>query len=387
MSEFLNLLTAYYVYGLSAFAVALLATPVAMHAARRFDVMDHPDEFLKPHARPTPYLGGAAICVGWALALALGLALGAVEWRLLVPVLLGGLAISFMGLVDDIGGIRPKLRLLLLAAIVAAVLLATGAGERLVDSVLGPLGWPARGLAAAAVSLLISLFIVLGACNSTNLIDGMDGLCAGVTALISLGFFLLAAHLRVYEQTPQWDGLRLVLALGMCGAALGFLPWNFNPARVFMGDAGSLLLGYNCGIMIVLFAENGDFRWVLAALMIFALPVFDTVLAMFRRWRGGRSIFEGDRSHFYDQLEQRGWSVRRTVLVSYGLTAVYGVIGLLLTFGSGGQPMIPTLYAVPFCLLVCLATGLVAYLAGLTNPEEPAPAGRPPLSSQRGDSE
>lgn len=191
----------------------------------------------------------------------------------------------------------------------------------------------------------------------------------------------------MHEQTPQWDGLRLLLALGMCGAALGFLPWNFNPARVFMGDAGSLLLGYNCGIMIVLFAENGDFRWVLAALMIFALPVFDTVLAMFRRWRGGRSIFEGDRSHFYDQLEERGWSVRRTVLVSYGLTAVYGMIGLLLTLGSGGRPLIPTLYAVPFCLLVCLATGLVAYLAGLTNPEEPAPAGRPPLSNERGDSE
>lgn len=142
MSEFLNLLAVYHVYGLSAFAIALLATPVAMRVARRFNVMDHPDEFLKPHSRPTPYLGGAAICLGWALALALGLAGGAVEWRLLVPVLLGGLAISFMGLVDDIGGIRPKLRLLLLAAIVAAVLLATGAGERLVDSVLGPLGWP-----------------------------------------------------------------------------------------------------------------------------------------------------------------------------------------------------------------------------------------------------
>jgi UDP-GlcNAc:undecaprenyl-phosphate GlcNAc-1-phosphate transferase len=97
--------------------------------------------------------------------------------------------------------------------------------------------------------------------------------------------------------------------------------------------------------------------------MIFALPVFDTALAMFRRWRSGRSIFEGDRSHFYDQLVQRGLSTRRTVLISYGLAMCYAVIGLL-------SCVIRTRYAVPLYLVVCLVTAIVAHVSGLTHPEE-----------------
>jgi UDP-GlcNAc:undecaprenyl-phosphate GlcNAc-1-phosphate transferase len=161
-----------------------------------------------------------------------------------------------------------------------------------------------------------------------------------------------------------------VLAIAMFGAALGFLPWNFNPARIFMGDAGSVLLGYNCGMLILLFAERGNFRWVVGALMIFALPIFDTALAMFRRWRAGRSIFEGDRSHFYDQLVQRGYTVRQTVLICYALTVVYGLIGLLLTWVREGAPVIRTRYAVFLYLGVVVLTALAAWRAGLTHPEQ-----------------
>lgn len=389
MDAFLAVLKQYQTFGLVALIATVFFTPLAMRAAFRFGVLDIPDRKLKPHARPTPYLGGTAICAAWALALLAALAAGVVtDARTLVPLLLGGAGMSILGLIDDARTVRPKTRLLVGTVIIAGTILTTGIGFQLVDSVVAGankvLGWKVvvPPVVAVPASVLIGVFIVLGACNSTNLIDGLDGLCSGVTAIISGGFFLLAAHLAVWGYSDIGDPVRLTLAIAMLGAALGFLPWNFNPAKIFMGDAGSVLLGYNCGMLILLFAERGFFRWVIGALMIFALPAFDTALAMFRRWRAGRSIFEGDRSHFYDQLVQRGLTVRRTVLVCYGLTTLYAGIGLLLTWVRVGRdgaplPVIRTLHAVFLYLAVCALTAWLAYRAGLTHPEEnhrqPAP--------------
>lgn len=366
MVSFLKLLEAYQWYGLLAFIVTVFSTPLAIRAARRFGVMDMPDTHLKPHAKPTPYLGGTAICAGWVAACLVSMITGTVPWTIMLPILLGGVALSIMGLIDDARHISPKLRLLIGAIVVAAVMLTTGAGLRVVDALLR--GWPELGdlvpaPVAHGLSLLIGVILVLGACNSTNLIDGLDGLCSGVTAIIALGFFLLATHLALWSYSDTGDPTRLVLSIALVGAALGFLPFNFNPARIFMGDAGSVLLGYNCGMLILLFAERGILRWVIGALMIFALPVFDTMLAMVRRWRSGRSIFEGDRSHFYDQLRQRGLSVRQTVLVCYGLTLLYGAIGLSVIW-------IRTRYAVVAFLVVVALTAIGAVAAGLTRAEE-----------------
>ncbi len=381
MDVFAHLVRTYQYFGWIAFIAAVFLTPLAIRAARRFGVMDIPDQVLKPHARPIPYLGGTAICLAWALSLTVAMISGVCDWHTLLPVMLGGLAMSVMGLVDDIRQVRPKVRLLIGTVVITLVILSilyTGIGLRLVDSMLIGLAgvFPSLQInlppaVSTLLSVVLGVFIVLGACNSANLIDGLDGLCSGVTAIISLGFFLLAAHLWVYTYSHAGDPIRLVLALAMFGAAVGFLPWNFNPAKVFMGDAGSVLLGYNCGMLILLFAERGCFRWVIGALMIFALPVFDTALAMFRRWRAGRSIFEGDRSHFYDQLVQRGLSVRQTVLVCYGLTLLYAAVGLLLTWVSHGGPAIRTRYAVVLFVGVGIATALVAWKKGLTHPEEP----------------
>lgn len=382
MHAFSELLQRSQAFGWVAFIVTVFLTPLAMRAAYRFRVLDVPDQKLKPHARPIPYLGGTAIAAGWAAALGAAMFAGSCNTSVLLPLLLGGLAMSVLGLVDDVRGLSPKTRLAVGATIITATLLNTGVGFELVDSILAGAS-AVFGLdlhlpppVSVSLSVAASLFIVLGACNSTNLIDGLDGLCSGVTALIALGFFALASHLALWGYSTLGDPVRLVLAIAMCGAAVGFLPWNFNPAKIFMGDAGSVLLGYNCGILILLFAERGNFRWVIAALMIFALPVFDTALAMFRRWRAGRSIFEGDRSHFYDQLVQRGLSIRQTVVVCYALTLAYAAIGLLMIWmriAPDGRvvPMIRTRHAVPLYVGVCILTGLLAWWAGLTHPEEP----------------
>ncbi len=366
MTRLYRIVEAYQWYAMGAFVVSAFATPLAVQVARRLGVLDMPDMALKPHARPTPYLGGTAILLGWVAASSAAMLSGVVDWRLMLPIVAGGIALSVIGLLDDVFNISVKSRLVAVSIVVAAVLLLTGAGARLADSVLGPMGVHLSRELSWAISFPMCLFIVLGACNSTNLIDGMDGLCTGVTGIISFGFSLLAAYLASYNHSPQGDPVRLVLALAMFGAAMGFLPLNFNPAKIFMGDAGSILLGYNCGIVILLFAERGIFRWVLGALMIFALPVFDTALAMFRRWRSGRSIFEGDRSHFYDQLRQRGLTVRQTVLVCYVLTVVYALFGLLVVIHG-----FRAIYAFPTYVAVAVGTAILAWRFKLTHPEEP----------------
>ncbi len=371
MVTFWEVLQDYQAYALGAFLVTVFLTPLAMRVAHRYGVLDVPDRELKPHARPTPYLGGTAIALAWAVALVLALLRGTCDWDIMLPLLFGGLAMSVLGLVDDVCHLSPKTRLLVGAIVIGVVVSFSGVGTQLVDVFAHPIGIHLPRVISMPLSVLLATMLVLGACNSTNLIDGLDGLCSGVTAIISLGFFLLAAHLAAWGFSEQGDPVRLVLASAMFGAAMGFLPWNFNPARIFMGDAGSVLLGYNCGMLILLFAERGGImRWVVGALMIFALPVFDTALAMFRRWRAGRSIFEGDRSHFYDQLVQRGFSVRTTVLISYALTLIYAGVGLLMTWVRNEQPVIRTRYALLLYVLVVLFSALAAWRCGLTHPEQ-----------------
>ncbi len=365
MQAFIDLLKHYQAYGLVAFVVAVLSTPIAANLAQRLGVMDIPDRKLKPHARPTPYLGGAAICLGWTMALLLAMWRGTVSYGQLLPIMLGGIAFSVIGLIDDIKEVPPKLRLALGTLITVVVMLTTGIGQELAASFLYPLHIHPPVWVETILSFLIGLLIVLGACNSTNLIDGLDGLAAGVTAVISLGFFVIAAHLAIVEYSRLGNPVRLVLALAMFGAVLGFLPLNFNPAKVFMGDAGSVLLGYNCGIMLLLFDERGIPRWLIGGLMVFALPIFDTALAIVRRLRSGRSVFAGDRSHFYDQLIDRGMSVRQVVLISYGLAGFYALVGCLSIW-------IRLRYTVLIYAVVVALTVLVVVKAGMLRPEPPA---------------
>jgi UDP-GlcNAc:undecaprenyl-phosphate GlcNAc-1-phosphate transferase len=368
MEDYLALLSDYKSYGFIALVVTVFATPLAANLARRFDVMDMPDDGLKPHARATPYLGGAAICLGWAVALTVAIAANPLEidWRILLPIMIGGIAMSLLGLFDDLWGISPKLRLVIGATIIIIVIYFTSAGQGLGASFCAVTRIHLPPNVEAVLSAVIGLFIVLGACNSTNLIDGLDGLCAGVTAIISLGFFVLAAHLALTEVYRPANATRLVLAIAMFGAAVGFLPLNFNPARIFMGDAGSVLLGFNCGIIILFFEERSVLRWTAGGLMIFALPIFDTALAIVRRWRSGRSIFAGDRSHFYDQLVDRGMSVRKVVIISYALTTFFAVLGCITIW-------VRLRYCLRIYAVVVVAIVIVVIKSGMAR-AEPLPA-------------
>ncbi|MDB5296405.1 MAG: undecaprenyl-phosphate N-acetylglucosaminyl 1-phosphate transferase [Phycisphaerales bacterium] len=377
----------------ASFIVSFLFTPVMRSVAIFYGIVDRPDRVRKMHATPVAYLGGVAIFLGLAAGLAVAqfttLHRQEPGWPVAHPnvkfsVALGALLIVVLGLWDDLHKVRPAGKIL--GQIAASVLLLMdGVGTQCTRPLLEPTlqrvtaaaGFPPLDLLGTTwfgplvyvTSGLLVVTVVVFCCNATNLMDGLDGLCGGVTAVIAGGFLFVAVHLAMYGGglNTNWDALRVVIGLAALGAVLGFVPYNFNPASIFMGDTGSMLLGYVCAVMIVLMAQERP-KWFLASMVMFALPVLDTALAFARRWIAGRSLFAADAQHFHHQLVQRGFSVKQTVMISYGLAVFFAVLGVVVVF-------VRTRYAVALYLVTFGSIVVAAYKMGMVH--ERAPAGRP----------
>lgn len=341
-TQFTAVILEFWPVAAASFLVSLLATPVCRKLALRFRIVDRPDDFLKPHKNPIPYLGGVAIFSGWLAGIGLMLFRQThlpetlqVRVPIMAAVAGAGLVIMLIGLFDDMKVMPPRPKLIA-NVLVGLFLIWMGVGDRIINAFVQEMGMkfgPEERWLELVYSVPLALLIIVGACNATNLIDGLDGLCTGVLGIISFGFFVLAAYLRMWGDEPVFNE-RIVLALAMLGAAAGFLPFNRNPARIFMGDAGSMLLGLNAAVIMLLFGA-GDrpmINWMIGAVMVFGLPVADMLLAMVRRWRNGRPVMQGDRSHFYDQLIDRGLSVKRVVTISYLLSTAFMLVGISVIF-------------------------------------------------------
>ncbi|MCH8967385.1 MAG: undecaprenyl/decaprenyl-phosphate alpha-N-acetylglucosaminyl 1-phosphate transferase [Planctomycetes bacterium] len=341
------------------FLVSLVATPLCRRFALRRNIVDRPDDWLKPHGKPIPYLGGVAVFLGWAAGVLLALALFApisqitpaprggpsMNAVMMGGVLVAGLAIMLLGLFDDLRLASAKVKLAV-QVLVTFWLIFVGLGDETilfaVRSTYGIQPW-----LILAYSIPLTLLITLGSCNATNLIDGMDGLCSGVLGIIAVGFLIIAVHLHLWGDWHPWDVQRVVLSLAMLGAALGFLPYNRNPAKIFMGDTGSMVLGLNVAIILLLFAKSSALRWLLGSVMVFGLPLADMLLTLVRRWRNQRPLMRGDRSHFYDQLLDRGVPLKRVVRISYALAAFFALMGC-------ASILLRTRYIVPVYFLTAL---------------------------------
>lgn len=348
-----DVLREYWWLGVVSLLVSLIATPLVRFIAYRTKIVDKPDDLLKPHGRPVAYLGGVAMCVGlltglgaYAFAMPdaqqhwsdlveqlkagqIKLLMDNPAWRLL-SIAVSSVLITLVGLLDDIYNIRPNTKIL--GQVIAAVILIFGGvGFGMSVMFFHHLRIPLLPYwAMMSLSGLMCVILVIATCNATNLLDGLDGLCGGVTGIVTLGFLSLAVFLATYGHFDgRTDQLRVGLALAMAGAVFGFLPYNIPPASIFMGDAGSMLLGFFVAVMMALFCREGHGRFFLAACVVFALPILDTALAVVRRLLAGKNIFAGDRSHLYDQLVDRGMSVKQVVVLFYILAALAAVIGVL----------------------------------------------------------
>ena len=167
-----------------------------------------------------------------------------------------------------------------------------------------------------------------------NLVDGLDGLCAGLAAIMATSLLILsliiAAGIGLDDPFESVNGVRVVLCLALLGSVLGFLPWNFNPAVIFLGDCGSLLIGYLLVVIILLLGDKGETHLVMAGLVIFAIPIMDTALAILRRKLAGVSMSQADANHIHHLAMRALGGVKRAVLTLYGISALFGVFGVTL---------------------------------------------------------
>lgn len=355
--------------GILAYGVSVVITPLVRWVAYRVRMVDRPDAGLKPHARPTAYLGGLAICAGFLATVFVGVAGWPNLWPLAGAIAAAAVIITFTGLLDDLRELPPRYKVL--GQVIAAGVLFAGlwtvgihvSAARIFFSVVGiklPV-WLAVPISAA-----LTVVVVVAACNATNLLDGLDGLCGGVTGIISLAFVALTVYLACYgHRAGGPDQFRVILSLAMAGAVLGFLPYNAPPASIFLGDAGSMLLGFYVATMLMLFAMEGTPRWFLAAGVIFGLPIIDTALAVVRRMVARVSIFAGDRGHLYDQLVDRGMSVKAVVGLFYVLALLAAALGLFQSV------FLRTRYALLLDAVIVVVIAVVFVAKGMIWPKGP----------------
>jgi UDP-GlcNAc:undecaprenyl-phosphate GlcNAc-1-phosphate transferase len=344
------------------FLTALATTALCKKIALKYGIVDKPDDTVKTHTEPIAYLGGIGILVGLIFGVLIGIATFKSEqfgkiFRWLAGILAGGTIACFVGLADDIFDIKPWEKILGQMA-AAVVLIIVGIVPDITQIVnflhLSLSGWQVQIIQAGIV-----VFFVLGATNSLNLLDGLDGLCAGVTAIITLAMLVLATHLATWGFSEVGDPVRIILCLGLVGGVFGFLPFNRHPAKIFMGDAGSMLLGFTVAALMMLFAESIP-RWWMAAIVVFGLPILDTATALVRRLLNKRPLFVSDRGHIYDQMIDRGISLKKTVTISYLLAAFYAVLGVAM----GITTPIRTVYAVFIYAAVFILSGLIIWKKG-----------------------
>lgn len=315
-------------------AVSVLVTPWVRSIAVARGLIAPPASRRHLHSEPLPRLGGVAICLAFSTSLVALIPISKLthtnfEGRNLFGILLPALIIFLLGVYDDVRPLDAKSKIAV-QSVAAILLYFSGFGIHYSGSFLG-------GFMAKAISLSLTIFWVLLITNAFNLIDGLDGLAAGSALLSAMAVFAtsLFGH----------NDLAAVLAIALAGASLGFLPFNFYPASIFMGDSGSLFMGFLLSALALAGGHKAtSMAGVAIPILIFGLPILDVTLAVVRRFLRGQSLFRGDADHIHHKLLKRGLSQSRAVLVLYAVTAAFGSVSLILMHGE--RLLVPILLAV-----------------------------------------
>ncbi len=374
-----------------AFLVTLLATPLMRKIAISQGVIDRPNDPRKIHKRPVAYLGGVAVFLGLMagilfsyVAPEIGIFGGLIDHHEtqypnrttglpeLVPysVLLGMTIIMLLGLIDDVVGVIPRLKIAGML-VAAAALALDDVGVQVARGLLAPTLGRLIGNEQLTFEIMLPMLnqavtfdliywtgtaviavFVLGACNASNLIDGLDGLLTGVTGVAAFGLLIVALSLAVLDDGPR-DAQRIVLCMALLGACLGFLPHNFNPATIFLGDCGSLLMGFVTITIILSLGDTGKTQLVVAGLVIYSIPIIDTVLAIVRRKLARKSISEADDQHLHHMLK-RSLGVKGAALSLYGIGALFAVVGVAMTISRARITYFLAIVFVSYIIVVAI---------------------------------
>ncbi|HAA43461.1 MAG TPA: undecaprenyl-phosphate alpha-N-acetylglucosaminyl 1-phosphate transferase [Ruminiclostridium sp.] len=304
-----------------AFLISLLTTPLSKMIAFKVGAVDQP-KARGMHDKPMPRMGGIAIFLGFIFTvLVVTPSVEAFEWKQISGLLVGGMIIFLLGFFDDIYNLNAKLKFLI--QVIAALVVIYS------DIRIEFVTWPfAEGniLILEKISIPITLFWIVGVTNAVNLIDGLDGLAAGVSSIAAICLMILS----MFSPNPIGPVAAILMA-ALAGSCLGFLPYNFNPAKIFMGDTGSTFLGFVLAVSSIQGLIKGYTAvTILIAVLVLALPIFDTTFAILRRIISRRPIMEADRGHIHHRLVDKGYSQKQAVITLYGISGGFGIIGILL---------------------------------------------------------
>ena len=313
-----------------AFITAFMITPHTIKLARKLGAVDTPKDSRRINKVTMPRLGGLAVIAGFLVSVVYLILVMTIEKnadlkmdeysKKLIGFAIGGLLISIVCFIDDVRGVSAIIKLIV--QIIAAIIV-TQSGI-LIESIKLPF----LNLEADKIfSMVLTIGWIIGITNALNLIDGLDGLATGISMIACLSLLMIFS----LNGSPL---ISIILITALGGALVGFLPYNFNPARTFMGDTGSNFLGYCLAIISILgIAKTYTAIVIVAPLIVLALPVFDTLFAIVRRIIKGKSlkaVVKPDANHLHHKMLKKGFTQKQTVLILYGISATFGMFAVVL---------------------------------------------------------
>lgn len=302
-----------------AMAISFAVTPLSIKIAHKIGAMDVPKDNRRMHRRAIPRFGGMAIFAGTMITIAI------FQWqdpKMRIAMLGGGL-IYAVGVADDLKNIHAGVKFALETA-VAIMVYAMGIRISIINNYFGTGNW----ILSDAICFIITVLWIVGITNTINLIDGLDGLAAGTSAIAALCIAYVAyIHGDTYGMTTV-----CIAMLALAGSCIGFLPFNFSPAKTFMGDGGALFLGFMISVLSVIGPlRRSTVIAVVVPVVVLAIPIFDTSFAIVRRIVNRQPIMEADKGHLHHRLMDAGYGQRRAVLMLYGNSAIMGMAAVLIS--------------------------------------------------------
>lgn len=298
------------------FVASLILVPFVRDIASHINAMDIPDK-RKVHKKPMPRLGGLAIFISFLI----GYMLFAPLTTQMISILIGGFLIIILGIIDDIKPLKATTKLW--GQLMVAFVLVFYGKIYLTDLTLFGLD-----ITLGSWTYPLSIFIIVACINAINLIDGLDGLAAGTSSIYFATIIVISTLLGRIE------GLGFILCLIMLGSTLGFLYYNFNPASIFMGDTGSMFLGFMIAVVALLGFKTATLTSFLIPILILFIPILDTLLAILRRLIKGESIGKPDKEHVHFQLLNKTASVKKTVIIIYIINMLFSAVSVLYAIGK-----------------------------------------------------
>lgn len=327
---------------LISFAISLILTPVVIKVGPKFGYLDIPKDNRRMHKRPMPIAGGVAIYLAATFAILVFIPLN----KNIISLLIGSTVILISGLLDDKFSISPKAKIFF--QLVAGLIIAlSGSQIEFFTNIISTkeVVW------LKYLSIPVTLFWICGITNTVNLIDGLDGLAAGISLISAVSLMFIALKMNLLAVA--------IIAAAIGGGCLGFLPYNFNPAKIFMGDTGALYLGF----MLSYISIQGVMKYattlmIFVPVLVLGVPVFDTAFAMIRRYISGKKIFAADKGHLHHRLLALGLTQRQTVLILYAISLIFGILANVI---SDFDPVIGIIIS----LLIIILIFLVGWLSGM----------------------